>query len=71
MAARVEDGRRLSDDFLGAVAGDVGERLVDAQDGALGIGHKHALLRLERNGGDALVGLRFQSVGMVAAKQFA
>ena len=44
VAARGQDVRPLADGFFGAVAGDLGECLVDAQNAALRIGDHHALL---------------------------
>jgi hypothetical protein len=54
VATRSQDVRPLADGFFGAVAGDLGECLVDAQNHALCIGDHHALLRLEGRGRNAL-----------------
>ncbi len=66
VAARVEHLGRLADDLAAAVAGDRAEGLVDLQDVATGVGHHHALGRLEGDGGDAQVGLALAPLGDVA-----
>ena len=59
MPARTQDTRRPANNLRRGIAGDRGERLVDAQDNRVGVGDHHAFLRLEGGGRDAqlLLGL--------------
>ena len=71
MAPGLHQRRGLADGLLGAVAGDLGERAVHAQDHAARVGDEDALLRLEGNGGDAQVFLGLLQLAVVVGKQAA
>ena len=48
----LEQAWRRANDFLGGIAGDIGEGPIDAQDDLVGIGDDDAFLGLEGGGGD-------------------
>ena len=58
VAARLEDARGLAQQLFFGIAQQPGERCVDRQDAAVGIGHHHALHGVvHHRGGQALAGL--------------
>ena len=71
VAPGLHQRRGLANGLLGAVACDLGERAVHAQDHAARVGDEDALLRLEGNGGDAQVFLGLLQLAVVVGKQAA
>ncbi|OIQ76601.1 hypothetical protein GALL_417170 [mine drainage metagenome] len=62
---RLQQRRRVADDFVRRVAGDAAERLVDALDARLCVGDDDAVLSLERDRRDAQILVVAHAVGDV------
>ncbi len=53
LTAGMQEGGVAADGLVRRVAGQLGERVIDPHDDALGVGHHHGFLPFERDGGDA------------------
>ena len=71
VAPGLEQRGGAANGFGGAVAGDLGEGAVHAQDDAARVGDENAFLRFKGNGGNAQVFLCFLQLAVVAGEQAA